>query len=72
MQRVNLRVASTLYDAYDGLCPAVLFSDLGSQLKGFVLVLARDVVEQTRGRSLCALVRAGEGSSYIWKASMMK
>ena len=44
MQRVILRVASTLYDAYDGLCPAALFSVLGSQLKEFVLVLAPDVV----------------------------
>jgi hypothetical protein len=64
---VVLRVVST---PYDGLCPAALFSELGSQLKAFVLVLAPDVVEQMRGRSLFALIRTVEGSSCIWKASM--
>jgi len=66
---VVLRVASTLYD---GLYLAAIFGVLGSQLKGFVLVLAPDVVEQTRGRLLFALVKTVDGSSCIWKASMMK
>ncbi|KAI0280864.1 hypothetical protein BC826DRAFT_443630 [Russula brevipes] len=39
LQRVMLRVASTLYD---GLCPAALFGALGGQLKELVLVLAPD------------------------------
>ena len=58
MERVTLRVASTLYD---GLRPAALFDALGSELKELALVLAPDVDARTRGRLLGALAKTGEG-----------
>jgi hypothetical protein len=58
LQRVTLRVASTLYD---GLRPAALFGALGGQLKELVLVLAPDVDARTRGRLLGALAKTGGG-----------
>lgn len=58
VERVTLRVASTLYD---GLRPAALFDALGSELKELALVLAPDVDARTRGRLLGALAKTGEG-----------
>ncbi len=58
VQRVTLRVASTLYD---GLRPAALFDALGSQLKELVFVLAPDVDARTRGRLLGALGKTSGG-----------
>ena len=58
LQRVTLRIASTLYD---GLRPAALFGTLGSHLKELVLVLAPDVDARTRGRLLGALSNTGGG-----------
>jgi hypothetical protein len=58
LQRVTLRIASTLYD---GLRPAAIFHTLGSQLKELVLVLAPDVDARTRGRLLGALANTGGG-----------
>jgi hypothetical protein len=58
LQRVTLRIASTLYD---GLRPAALFGTLGSHLKELVLVLAPDVDARTRGRLLGSLSNTGGG-----------
>jgi hypothetical protein len=58
VQRVTLRVASTLYD---GLRPAALFDALGSQLRELVFVLAPDVDARTRGRLLGALGKTSGG-----------
>jgi hypothetical protein len=58
VQRVTLRVASTLYD---GLRPAALFDALGSQLRELVFVLASDVDARTRGRLLGALGKTSGG-----------
>ena len=58
VERVTLRVASTLYD---GLRPAALFDALGSELKDLTLVLAPDVDARTRGRLLGALAKTSEG-----------
>jgi hypothetical protein len=58
LQRMTLRIASTLYD---GLCPAAIFGTLGSQLKELVLVLVPDVDAWMRGRFLGALVNTGGG-----------
>jgi hypothetical protein len=58
VERVTLRVASTLYD---GLRPAALFDALGSELKELALVLAPDVDARTRGRLLGALAKTSEG-----------
>jgi len=53
-----LRVASTLYN---GLRPAARFGALGCDLKELVLVLAPDVDARTRGQSVGALAKTGEG-----------
>ena len=58
LQRVTLRIASTLYD---GLRPAALFETLGTHLKELVLVLAPDIDARTRGRLLGALANSAGG-----------
>ena len=58
MDRVALRVASTLYE---DLRPVALFIELGSELKELALVLALEIDARTRGRLLGVLENTGEG-----------